>query len=142
MTSPETDLGHDSGNGSEDGVRRSGGETPQEAASRASSGGYGTTSRARWNEPSSSRRSSPPLLIWTLVYVSGLASEIVLPSPWATAEAGYEMATSGTLASDTWASVQRIYHRLRPLAAHRGAAGPGDGHASEASAPSSSRRSA
>jgi NitT/TauT family transport system permease protein len=50
-----------------------------------------------------------PILIWTLVYLSGLASEIVLPSPWATAQAAYDMAVGGTLFGDTWASVQRIY---------------------------------
>jgi NitT/TauT family transport system permease protein len=50
-----------------------------------------------------------PLLIWTLVYLSGTVSEIVLPSPWATGEAAYEMVVNGPILGDAWVSVQRIY---------------------------------
>ena len=52
---------------------------------------------------------SLPILVWTLVYVSGWVSEIVLPSPWATAEAGYEMVVNGPIIGDAWVSAQRIY---------------------------------
>ncbi len=50
-----------------------------------------------------------PLAFWTLLYLSGTVNPIFLPSPWATAEAAYEMATAGTLATDTWASASRVY---------------------------------
>jgi NitT/TauT family transport system permease protein len=50
-----------------------------------------------------------PLLVWTLVYLSGQVTEIFLPSPWAAAETGYEMLTSGGLLKDTLASSQRVF---------------------------------
>lgn len=50
-----------------------------------------------------------PLAFWTLLYLSGTVNPIFLPSPWATAEAAYEMATAGTLAGDTFASASRVY---------------------------------
>lgn len=50
-----------------------------------------------------------PLLIWTLVYLSGLVRELFLPSPWVAASAGYEMLTQGDLLTDTWVSSRRVF---------------------------------
>jgi NitT/TauT family transport system permease protein len=50
-----------------------------------------------------------PLLIWTAIYASGQVSRIFLPSPWESAQAGYEMLTSGDLLKDTRASSQRVF---------------------------------
>jgi NitT/TauT family transport system permease protein len=50
-----------------------------------------------------------PFLIWTLVYLSGRVTEIFLPSPWVSAETGYEMLTSGGLLNDTLASCKRVF---------------------------------
>jgi NitT/TauT family transport system permease protein len=49
-----------------------------------------------------------PLLAWVLASASGAVPAQFLPSPAAVWEAGVQMAKSGTLATDTWASVQRI----------------------------------
>jgi NitT/TauT family transport system permease protein len=49
-----------------------------------------------------------PLVGWVAVSATGTVPEQFLPSPGAVWEAGLEMARSGTLATDTWASVQRI----------------------------------
>jgi NitT/TauT family transport system permease protein len=50
-----------------------------------------------------------PLLIWTLVYLSGKVNDIFLPSPWQSARAGYDMFASGNLLNDTRASSQRVF---------------------------------
>jgi NitT/TauT family transport system permease protein len=49
-----------------------------------------------------------PLIAWVAVAATGAVPEQFLPSPQAVWAAGLDMARSGTLASDTWASVQRI----------------------------------
>jgi len=49
-----------------------------------------------------------PLVAWVAVAATGAVSESFLPSPAAVLSAGWEMAQSGQLATDTWASVQRI----------------------------------
>jgi NitT/TauT family transport system permease protein len=49
-----------------------------------------------------------PLAAWVAVSATGAVSEQFLPSPVAVWQAGLEMARAGTLATDTWASVQRI----------------------------------
>ena len=49
-----------------------------------------------------------PLLAWVLASATGAVPTQFLPSPAAVWQAGLEMAKSGTLATDTWASVQRI----------------------------------
>jgi NitT/TauT family transport system permease protein len=51
-----------------------------------------------------------PLLLWYLVGASGTVSAEFLPTPAATWSAGWDMAQSGQLADDTWASVQRILY--------------------------------
>jgi NitT/TauT family transport system permease protein len=49
-----------------------------------------------------------PLVAWVAVAATGAVQEAFLPSPAAVFTAGWEMAQSGQLATDTWASVQRI----------------------------------
>lgn len=49
-----------------------------------------------------------PLILWSIVYYSGSVSPFALPSPVATAEAAYEMLSSGMLTSDAWESVRRV----------------------------------
>jgi len=49
-----------------------------------------------------------PLVAWVAVASTGAVPEQFLPSPAAVWEAGVEMARSGQLLADTWASVQRI----------------------------------
>jgi NitT/TauT family transport system permease protein len=49
-----------------------------------------------------------PAIAWVAVSATGAVPEQFLPSPAAVWEAGVEMARSGTLATDTWASVRRI----------------------------------
>ena len=49
-----------------------------------------------------------PLIAWFAVSASGSVPAQFLPSPAAVWHAGLDMARSGTLATDTWASVQRI----------------------------------
>ncbi|AGZ45172.1 ABC transporter permease [Actinoplanes friuliensis] len=49
-----------------------------------------------------------PLVAWVAVAASGAVPEQFLPSPSAVLAAGWEMAQSGQLWTDTWASVQRI----------------------------------
>jgi NitT/TauT family transport system permease protein len=49
-----------------------------------------------------------PLIAWVAVSATGAVPEQFLPSPRAVWAAGLDMARSGTLATDTWASVQRI----------------------------------
>jgi len=49
-----------------------------------------------------------PLVAWVAVASTGAVPEQFLPSPAAVWEAGVEMARSGQLLTDTWASVQRI----------------------------------
>jgi NitT/TauT family transport system permease protein len=49
-----------------------------------------------------------PLALWYALSVSEVVSPTFLPSPHAVWAAGWEMARSGTLATDTWASVQRV----------------------------------
>jgi NitT/TauT family transport system permease protein len=49
-----------------------------------------------------------PLVAWVAVSATGAVQEQFLPSPQAVWTAGLDMARSGTLATDTWASVQRI----------------------------------
>ena len=49
-----------------------------------------------------------PLVAWVLTSATGAVPEQFLPGPEAVWQAGLDMARSGTLASDTWASVQRI----------------------------------
>jgi NitT/TauT family transport system permease protein len=49
-----------------------------------------------------------PLGVWVAISATGTVPEQFLPSPAAVWTAGVDMARSGTLATDTWASVQRI----------------------------------
>ncbi|MFI7544323.1 ABC transporter permease [Actinoplanes sp. NPDC049599] len=49
-----------------------------------------------------------PLVAWVAVAATGAVQEAFLPSPAAVLAAGWEMARSGQLAADTWASGQRI----------------------------------
>jgi NitT/TauT family transport system permease protein len=49
-----------------------------------------------------------PLVGWVAVAATGAVPEQFLPSPAAVWQAGVDMARSGTLADDTWASVRRI----------------------------------
>ncbi|GIE97356.1 ABC transporter permease [Paractinoplanes rishiriensis] len=49
-----------------------------------------------------------PVTVWVIVSATGRVPEEFLPSPAAVWQAGLDMARSGTLAADTWASVQRI----------------------------------
>jgi NitT/TauT family transport system permease protein len=49
-----------------------------------------------------------PVLIWIAIYASGAVPARFLPSPWAVVAAGWEMAGSGELFSDLWATAQRI----------------------------------
>jgi NitT/TauT family transport system permease protein len=49
-----------------------------------------------------------PLLVWVIAAATGRVPAQFLPSPAAVWQAGLDMARSGTLAADTWASVQRI----------------------------------
>jgi NitT/TauT family transport system permease protein len=49
-----------------------------------------------------------PIVTWLAVSGAGLVSEQFLPSPMAVWRAGVDMATSGQLLTDTWASVRRI----------------------------------
>lgn len=49
-----------------------------------------------------------PLVAWAAVAATGSVQEAFLPSPAAVLSAGWEMARTGQLATDTWASVQRI----------------------------------
>ena len=49
-----------------------------------------------------------PLIAWFAVSASGSVPTQFLPSPAAVWHAGLDMARSGTLATDTWASLQRI----------------------------------
>jgi len=49
-----------------------------------------------------------PLVAWVAVAATGAVQEAFLPSPSAVLAAGWEMAQSGQLAADTWASGQRI----------------------------------
>ena len=49
-----------------------------------------------------------PLVVWVAVAATGTVQEQFLPSPLSVFEAGWEMARSGQLWTDTWASVQRI----------------------------------
>jgi NitT/TauT family transport system permease protein len=49
-----------------------------------------------------------PLVAWVAVAATGTVPEQFLPSPQAVWSAGLEMARSGTLLTDTWASLQRI----------------------------------
>jgi NitT/TauT family transport system permease protein len=49
-----------------------------------------------------------PLVAWVAVSATGAVPEQFLPSPQAVWAAGLDMARSGTLATDTWASVRRI----------------------------------
>ncbi|MCX6024175.1 MAG: ABC transporter permease [Chloroflexi bacterium] len=50
-----------------------------------------------------------PLLMWTLLHLSGSVNPIFLPSPTAVVSAGAEMLASGDLVRDTWASTQRVF---------------------------------
>jgi NitT/TauT family transport system permease protein len=49
-----------------------------------------------------------PLVAWVAVSAAGAVQEQFLPSPQAVWDAGLEMAKSGQLLDDTWASVRRI----------------------------------
>jgi NitT/TauT family transport system permease protein len=49
-----------------------------------------------------------PLVAWVAVSAAGVVQEQFLPSPQAVWDAGLEMAKSGQLLDDTWASVRRI----------------------------------
>jgi NitT/TauT family transport system permease protein len=49
-----------------------------------------------------------PLVTWVAVSAGGTVPEQFLPSPEAVWKAGLDMARSGTLLTDTWASLQRI----------------------------------
>jgi NitT/TauT family transport system permease protein len=49
-----------------------------------------------------------PLVAWVAVSAAGAVPEQFLPSPQAVWAAGLDMARAGTLATDTWASLQRI----------------------------------
>jgi NitT/TauT family transport system permease protein len=51
-----------------------------------------------------------PLLIWTLLSATAVVDPKFLPSPKATLDAGLNMARSGELWTDTWATVQRILY--------------------------------
>jgi NitT/TauT family transport system permease protein len=49
-----------------------------------------------------------PLLAWVIASATGTVPQQFLPSPAAVWHAGADMARSGTLATDTWASVRRV----------------------------------
>jgi NitT/TauT family transport system permease protein len=49
-----------------------------------------------------------PLVAWYLLSASGTVSATFLPSPQSVWAAGWDMAQSGSLATDTWASVHRV----------------------------------
>ena len=49
-----------------------------------------------------------PLVAWFALSASGTVSAVFLPSPVRVWTAGLDMASSGQLATDTWASVQRV----------------------------------
>ena len=49
-----------------------------------------------------------PFLLWELAYLSNHFSEIALPNPWSTAQAGYRMLTDGPLLGDAQISTQRV----------------------------------
>jgi NitT/TauT family transport system permease protein len=49
-----------------------------------------------------------PVLIWTAIHASGAVPARFLPSPLAVVAAGWEMAGSGELFADLWATAQRI----------------------------------
>ncbi|GAB3677517.1 ABC transporter permease [Actinocorallia lasiicapitis] len=51
-----------------------------------------------------------PLALWFLLSALGIVEKEFLPSPGATWAAGWEMARSGQLADDTWASTARILY--------------------------------
>ncbi|WP_051208927.1 ABC transporter permease [Propionicicella superfundia] len=48
------------------------------------------------------------LLVWYLVTALGLVSPMILPAPGDVLSAGLDLARSGQLAADTWASVERV----------------------------------
>jgi NitT/TauT family transport system permease protein len=64
------------------------------------------SARARWILTALSV--ALPLAAWYALSASQAVSPIFLPSPAAVWSAGWDMAESGTLATDTWASVHRV----------------------------------
>ena len=51
-----------------------------------------------------------PLLAWVVLSASGVVSAVFLPSPRAVLAAGWEMARSGELFADLWATAQRVLY--------------------------------
>lgn len=51
-----------------------------------------------------------PVLVWIAIYASGVVPARFLPSPGTVLAAGWEMARSGELFGDLWATVQRILY--------------------------------
>ncbi|ALG07265.1 ABC transporter permease [Kibdelosporangium phytohabitans] len=51
-----------------------------------------------------------PLLVWVLLSATEVVDPTFLPSPVATVAAGWEMAQSGQLFTDLWATVERILY--------------------------------
>src|SRR6266545_1908240 len=51
-----------------------------------------------------------PLVVWTLLSASGAVSPTFLPSPRAVLATGIDMARSGELVTDLWATVRRILY--------------------------------
>ena len=92
------------------------------------SGASGTTSRRQIELPLMALSLALPLLIWTLVYLSGKVNDIFLPSPWQSARAGYDMFASGNLLNDTRASSQRVALGFGIRLLFAVPAGSGDGH--------------
>ena len=52
---------------------------------------------------------SLPLLVWTLLELSGTVNPIFLPSPVTVAQTGYDMLVSGVLLNDAKASITRVF---------------------------------
>jgi NitT/TauT family transport system permease protein len=51
-----------------------------------------------------------PLLVWTVLSTIHIVPAHFLPTPWATLSAGIDMAKSGELFTDVWATVQRVIY--------------------------------
>ena len=72
-----------------------------------------------------------PLLLWILLDASGRFSEVFLPSPIETLAAARDMISSGDLANDTRASVQRVAIGFGIALAHLDSARARDGDVQE-----------
>jgi NitT/TauT family transport system permease protein len=49
-----------------------------------------------------------PILVWSVVYALAVVPPRFLPAPWAVVDAGWDMAATGQLFTDLWATLQRI----------------------------------